>query len=168
MMQSALGASSLEKNFSYLMTTLRGQVTGSPKAEREVGWAVEAFRRAGVDEVHTEKFVVPNAGSEGHTKATSGAVESENVVAEIRGREEPDKFIVLGARLGDSSDAALVIDAARVIHSFRVGAAAVHPLRAVYGRDARDAGLVGIRARPSRRTRPDERSNSVQPGELRQ
>lgn len=117
MMQSALGASSLEENLSYLMTTLRGQVTGSPKAERAVGWAVEAFRRAGVDEVHTEKFAVPNAGSEGHTKATSGAVESENVVAEIRGREEPDKFVVLGARLGDSSDAALVIDAARVVHT---------------------------------------------------
>lgn len=117
MMQSALGASPLEENLRYLTTTLRGRVTGSLEAERAVGWAVEAFRRAGVDEVHTEKFMVPNAGSEGHAKATSGAVESENVVAEIRGREEPDKFVVLGAHLDDSSDAALVIDAARVIHA---------------------------------------------------
>jgi peptidase M28-like protein len=119
MMQSALGASPLEDNLRYLTTTLRGRVKGSPKVEGVVGWAVEAFRRAGVDEVHTEKFMVPNGGSEGHTKATSGAVESENVVAEIRGREEPDKFVVLGAHLDDNSDTALVIDAARVIHASR-------------------------------------------------
>jgi hypothetical protein len=117
MMQSALGASPLEENLRYLTTTLRGRVTGSPKAESAVGWAVEAFRRAGVDEVHTEEFMVSNGRSEGRTKATSGAVESENVVAEIRGREEPDKFVVLGAYLDESSDAALVIDAARVIHT---------------------------------------------------
>jgi hypothetical protein len=117
MMQGALGASPLEENLRYLTTTLGGRVTGSPKAERAVGWAVEAFRRAGVDEVHTEKLNVPKERSEGRTKATAGPVESENVVAEIRGREEPDKFVILGAHLGDSSDAALVIDAARVIHA---------------------------------------------------
>ena len=44
-------------------------MTGSPEAERAVGWAVEAFRRAGVDEVHTEKFKVPSGRHEGHTKA---------------------------------------------------------------------------------------------------
>lgn len=119
MMQSALGASPLEENLHYLTTTHRGRVTGSPKAERTGGWAVEAFRGAGVDEAQTEKFTVPNGGSEGPTKAMAGPVESENVVAEIRGREEPDKFVVLGAHLGDSADAALVIDAARVIHASR-------------------------------------------------
>jgi carboxypeptidase Q len=57
----------------------------------------------------------------------SGPIESENVVAEIRGYEKPDEFVVLGAHL-DSWDlgtgaldngcnAALVIDAARVIRS---------------------------------------------------
>ena len=57
----------------------------------------------------------------------TGPVESENVVAEIRGREKPDEFVVLGAHL-DSWDlgtgaldngcnAAMVIDAARVIHA---------------------------------------------------
>lgn len=117
MMQSALGASPLKENFRYLRDALGARVTGSPKAERAVGWAVEAFRRAGVDEVHTEKLKVPNGWSGRHTKAAAGGVESENVVAEIRGREEPDKFVMLGAHLGDSSDAALVIDAARVIHS---------------------------------------------------
>jgi carboxypeptidase Q len=67
-----------------------------------------------VDEVHTEKFMIP-------------AGWSENVVAEIRGREEPDEFVLLGApldswksgagALDDGSAAAMVIDAARVIHS---------------------------------------------------
>ena len=117
MMQSALGASPLEENLRYLTTTLRGGMAGSPKAERAVGWAVEAFRRAGVDKVHTEKFMVPNGASQGRTRATAGGVEPENVVAEIRGRDEPEEFVVLGARLGDSADAALVIDAARVIHT---------------------------------------------------
>ncbi len=54
-------------------------------------------------------------------------MESENVVAEIRGREKPDEFVLLGAHL-DSWDlgtgaldngcnVAMLIDAARVIHS---------------------------------------------------
>src|SRR5277367_4599047 len=57
----------------------------------------------------------------------SGPVSAENVVAEIRGREKPDEFVVLGAHL-DSWDlgtgaldngcnSAMVIDAARTIHS---------------------------------------------------
>jgi carboxypeptidase Q len=57
----------------------------------------------------------------------SGPVESQNVVGEIRGREKPNEFVVLGAHL-DSWDLgtgaldngcndAMVIDAARVIHS---------------------------------------------------
>jgi carboxypeptidase Q len=57
----------------------------------------------------------------------AGPVESENVVAEIRGREKSDEFVLLGAHL-DSWDlgtgaldngcnVAMVIDAARVIHA---------------------------------------------------
>jgi carboxypeptidase Q len=57
----------------------------------------------------------------------TGPVESRNVVAEIRGREKPEEFVVLGAHL-DSWDlgtgaldngcnSALVIDAARIIHA---------------------------------------------------
>jgi carboxypeptidase Q len=57
----------------------------------------------------------------------NGPVTAENVVAEIRGREKPDEFVVLGAHL-DSWDlgtgaldngcnSALVIDAARTIHA---------------------------------------------------
>ena len=57
----------------------------------------------------------------------TGPVDSENVVAEIRGREKPEEFVLLGAHL-DSWDlgtgaldngcnSAMVIDAARVIHA---------------------------------------------------
>ena len=55
-----------------------------------------------------------------------GPSEQENVVAEIRGREKPDEFVVLGAHLDswdlgtgaldDGCNAALVIEAARDIH----------------------------------------------------
>jgi hypothetical protein len=257
----------------YLTDTIGGRVTGSPEADRAIGWAVEALRHAGVDDVHTEKFTVPVGWAEGHTsveilspapfrvhlvsigwspptpegglkadvvdvghgddaafakagaaitgaillvhtdiletwgdlvseyrrdlpivrratnagaaaifwmstrpnlllyrhtgtvdghlaplpqavvaredaermarllasgqkirahfdmpnKISSGPVESENVVAEIRGREKPDEFVILGAHvdswdlgtgaLDNGSDAAMVIDAARVIHA---------------------------------------------------
>jgi carboxypeptidase Q len=68
MIQSALGASPLEQNLRYMTDTIGGRVTGSAAAERAVGWAVEAFRHAGVDEVHTEKFSVAVGWSEGHTR----------------------------------------------------------------------------------------------------
>ena len=57
----------------------------------------------------------------------TGAVESENVVAEIRGREKPEEFVLMGAHLDswdvgtgaldDGCGAAVVIDAARVIRA---------------------------------------------------
>src|SRR5271156_1442101 len=57
----------------------------------------------------------------------TGPVESENVVAEIRGREKPNEFVLLGAHLDswelgtgaldNGCNAAMVIDAARVIHA---------------------------------------------------
>ena len=68
MIQSALGASPLEQNLRYLTDTIGGRVTGSPAADRAVGWAVEAFRHAGVDDVHTENFSVAVGWSEGHTR----------------------------------------------------------------------------------------------------
>jgi hypothetical protein len=68
MIQSALGASPLAENLRYLTDTIGGRVTGSPAADRAAGWSVEAFRHAGVDEVHTEKFMIPIGWSEGHTQ----------------------------------------------------------------------------------------------------
>ena len=73
-----------------------------------VFWAVAAFQAAGVD-VHTEKDAVPSTGRV-----------QEIVVAEIRGREKPDEWVLLGAHLDSQSpdngcNAAMVIEAARDI-----------------------------------------------------
>lgn len=68
MTQSALGPSPLEENLRILTDSIGGRVTGSPAAGRAVTWAVEALRRAGVDEVHTEKFTVAAGWSEGQTR----------------------------------------------------------------------------------------------------
>ncbi len=44
------------------------------------------------------------------------AAGQKNVIAEIRGREKPDEFVVLSANLEDSCNAALLVEAARDIH----------------------------------------------------
>lgn len=67
MIKKALGPSPLEENLRYLTDAIGGRVTGTPAADRAVGWAVEAFRHAKVDEVHTEKYTIPVSWSEGHT-----------------------------------------------------------------------------------------------------
>jgi carboxypeptidase Q len=67
MIQSALGPSPLEENLRYLTDAIGGRVTGTPAADRAADWAVQAFRQAGVDEVHTEKFTIPVGWTEGHT-----------------------------------------------------------------------------------------------------
>jgi carboxypeptidase Q len=66
--ESALGVSPLEENLRYLTDSIGGRVTGSAAADRAVGWAVEAFRHTGVDEVLTEKFTVPVGWAEGATR----------------------------------------------------------------------------------------------------
>jgi len=65
--RSALGLSPLAENLRILTDVIGGRVSGSPAADKAVGFAVEALRNAGVDEVHTEKFTIPVGWSEGHT-----------------------------------------------------------------------------------------------------
>ena len=67
MIQSALSPSPLEENLRYLSDTIGGRVTGTSSADRAADWGVQAFRHAGVDDVHTEKFTIPIGWSEGHT-----------------------------------------------------------------------------------------------------
>lgn len=67
-LQSAMAPSPLEENLRYLTDVIGGRVTGTPAADRAVGWAVEAFRHTGVDEVLTEKFTVPVGWAEGQTR----------------------------------------------------------------------------------------------------
>ncbi len=69
MIRSALGPSPLEENLRYLTDLIGERLTGTPAADRAVTWAVEAFRYAGVDEVHTEKFTIPAGWREGSTQA---------------------------------------------------------------------------------------------------
>lgn len=66
--QSALGLSPLAENLRILTDVIGGRVTGSPAADKAIGFAVEALRNAGVDEVHTEKFTIPVGWSEGRTR----------------------------------------------------------------------------------------------------
>lgn len=105
---SAIGPSPLAENLRLLNTA------GGTRMAQVVTWAVAAFRAAGVDKVHTEQT---------------------NVVAEIRGREKPGEFVMLGATLGselpgDAPDsacnAALVIEAARDIRM-----SGLRPLRSI-------------------------------------
>jgi carboxypeptidase Q len=68
--QSALGHSPLEKNLRYLTDVIGGRVTGSAAEERAVRWAVGAFKRAGVDDVHTERYTMPGRWSPGLARLT--------------------------------------------------------------------------------------------------
>lgn len=113
--RKALSPSTLEENLRRLATN-----SAAPAADF-AAWAVEAFRRVGVPDVHTEKFAVPTAHG---TKSSS---ESANVIAEIRGRELPDEFVIVVGHFSDGPElsnatrdgesAAMVIDAARAIQA---------------------------------------------------
>jgi hypothetical protein len=65
---AVLGPSPLEENLRKLTDEVGGRVPGTEGNRRGVAWAVEAFRQAGVDEVHTEKFTMPTSWSEGATR----------------------------------------------------------------------------------------------------
>lgn len=62
-----MGESPLEENLRRLTDDVGGRVTGSPQMAKAVDWAVGAFRAANVD-VHTEKYMLPNAWGEGDTR----------------------------------------------------------------------------------------------------
>jgi carboxypeptidase Q len=121
---NAQGESPLSDNLRRLNDEVNGG-SGPEEAARVVSWALAAFRDAGVD-VRTEKY----------SKRIGGLAEQENVVAEIRGREKPEEWVLVGAHLGSSPhgsgevdnncDAAMVIEAARDI--FRTG---IRPRRSI-------------------------------------
>ena len=73
---NALGESPLAENLRRLSDEIGGRLTGSPAMAKAVEWAVAAFRDAGIDDVHTEKFEIPHSWSEGATrvKVVSGSV----------------------------------------------------------------------------------------------
>jgi hypothetical protein len=118
---NAQGDSPLAENLHRLSKVEKGHKTPASKEAATVDWAIAAFLDAGV-EAHIEKETNPNGGP----------TWQENVVAEFRGREKADDWVLLGAHLGPrergpvavdySCDAATVIEAARDI--FRTG---IHP-----------------------------------------
>jgi carboxypeptidase Q len=67
--KEAEGASPLDENLRELTDTIGGRMTGTAAAEKALAWAEEAFRAAGVDEVHTESFEVATGWAEGETRA---------------------------------------------------------------------------------------------------
>ncbi len=66
-MPIVMGESPLEENLRRLTDRIGGRVTGSPEMAKAVEWGVAGFRAAGVD-VHTEKWTLPVAWSEGETR----------------------------------------------------------------------------------------------------
>ena len=62
-----MGDSPLQENLRKLTDEIGGRVSGSPEMAKAVEWGVTAFRAAGVD-VHTEKYLLPVAWSEGATR----------------------------------------------------------------------------------------------------
>lgn len=122
---NAQGDSPLADNLGRLYKGEKDQKTPASKEAADLAWAVAAFLDAGVD-AHVEKY----------PSLSGGRAEQESVVAEFRGRENPDEWVLLGAHLSpqqpgpaavdNSCDAATVIEAARDI--FRTG---VHPRRSI-------------------------------------
>jgi len=112
--ENAMGESPLAENLRRLAIEMDGSGSGTPAAARAVAWGVSTFRDAGV-EGQTEKYANRNGDP----------TEQENVVAEIRGREKPDEWVLVGAHLDswahgpgvvdNNCDAAMVIEAARDI-----------------------------------------------------
>src|SRR5246127_1750089 len=62
-----MGESPLEETLRRLTDGIGGRVTGSPEMAKAVEWGVAGFHAAGVD-VHTEKYTLPVAWSEGETR----------------------------------------------------------------------------------------------------
>src|SRR5579863_1782754 len=122
---NAQGDSPLAENLRLLADAINRRDNGSSADASAVAWSVAAFRKANLD-VHAEKYSGP---------AGSGPPQ-ENVVAEIRGREKPDEWVLVGAHLntwatghgvpGFNCDAAMVLEAARAI-----ALTAVHPRRSI-------------------------------------
>ena len=123
----------LEKNLRVLCDEIGGRLPGTPAMRRAVAWAVEAFRQAGISQLHTESFTIPNSWSEGDSRAEvvapfrfvprvaavgwspptpSGGVEAE-VLAGGRGEEGEV------ARLGATAKGKILLIRSETLSSFQ-------------------------------------------------
>jgi len=64
----ALKPSPIATNLRKLTDEVGGRVTGTPAMDNAVAWAVEAFKAAGADSVHTEEFTMQASWAEGATE----------------------------------------------------------------------------------------------------
>jgi carboxypeptidase Q len=64
----SLAPSPLETNLRRLTDEIGGRVPGTHAMDRAVQWAVDAFKAAGADSVHTEEFKLPFSWAEGSTQ----------------------------------------------------------------------------------------------------
>ncbi len=68
-MQQALSPSSpLQENLRVLTDEIGGRVPGTPAFQKAAQWAVDGFKAAGADSVHTEEFTMPISWVEGATE----------------------------------------------------------------------------------------------------
>ncbi|MGE5205353.1 MAG: M20/M25/M40 family metallo-hydrolase [Chlamydiota bacterium] len=65
---AALKPSPLESNLQHLTDEIGGRIPGTPAMEEATEWAQGAFRAAGGENVHTEKFQIPQSWAEGETR----------------------------------------------------------------------------------------------------
>jgi hypothetical protein len=106
---NAEGDSPLGPNLRRLAEAERNDMHIRNADPVEAVWAVSSFRDANVD-VHIEKYPAQT------TRYNSNTQQGEDVVAEIRGREKPEEWVLLGAQpVGDGNAAASLIEAARDI-----------------------------------------------------
>jgi hypothetical protein len=122
---NAQGDSPLGENARHLAQEIHdGKMNSS---EEGVAWAMAAFRAAGL-EPHPEEDSLPATGKDGSPRV------QQAVFAELRGREKPDEWVVLGARLDSqkpdpvntAGSVSLIVEAARDIQ-----ATAIHPRRSI-------------------------------------
>lgn len=124
-MANAQGDSPLADNLRRLSKDEKGHRTRASKEAAARAWAVAAFLDVDAG-AHIEKYANPNGEP----------VEQEIVVAEFRGRENPEDWVLLGAHLGPREHGPLAIDyscdAAAVIEAARdISLTGVHPRRSI-------------------------------------
>jgi hypothetical protein len=147
----------LEKNLRVLCDEIGGRLPGTPAMKRAVEWAVEAFRKAGVQRVHTESFTVPNSWAEGASRGEvlTPAAFPVRVAAAGWSAATPDGGVeaeVLAAGRGDEGDITRLGAAARgkilLVRSETLGSfhdMAVEQRRATIAiREAEKAGAAAV------------------------
>ncbi|HKC70822.1 MAG TPA: M20/M25/M40 family metallo-hydrolase, partial [Terriglobales bacterium] len=66
--REALKPSALQSNLQRLTDEIGGRVPGTPAMEEAVAWAQDAFRAAGGENVHAEKFQIPQSWTGSKTR----------------------------------------------------------------------------------------------------